>query len=69
MNVVVLIPGEFFLKNDEKWQQDLLVKRAAEEEERAHKLAEARRALDLKREREQEWEWELEKERQAFAER
>ncbi|XP_029991663.1 inner centromere protein isoform X2 [Sphaeramia orbicularis] len=52
---------------EEKRQQELLAKKKAEEEERARKLAEARRALELKRE--QEREKELERERQAAAER
>ncbi|KAM4619382.1 inner centromere protein isoform 2-T2 [Polymixia lowei] len=52
---------------DEKRQQELLAKRKAEEEEeqRARKLAEARRALELRREQELE----RERERQAAAER
>nr|XP_061825616.1 inner centromere protein-like isoform X2 [Nerophis lumbriciformis] len=52
---------------EEKRQQELLVKMAKEEEIKAKKLAEARRALELKRE--QEREKELERERQAAAER
>ncbi|XP_061891350.1 inner centromere protein A-like isoform X3 [Entelurus aequoreus] len=52
---------------EEKRQQELLVKKAKEEEIKAKKLAEARRALELKRE--QEREKELERERQAAAER
>ncbi|XP_071385159.1 inner centromere protein isoform X3 [Centroberyx affinis] len=55
---------------EEKRQQELLAKRKAEEEEqRARKLAETRRALELKREQEREREKELERERQAAAER
>ncbi|CAL8356539.1 unnamed protein product [Lota lota] len=50
---------------EEKRQQELVAKRAAEEEDRARKLAEARRALELRREREQE----KERQRQAVAER
>ncbi|XP_069564346.1 inner centromere protein isoform X1 [Brachyistius frenatus] len=53
---------------EEKRQQELQAKKKAEEEEqRARKLAEARKALELKRE--QERERELERERQAAAER
>ncbi|XP_019934909.2 inner centromere protein B isoform X2 [Paralichthys olivaceus] len=53
---------------EEKRQQELLAKKKAEEEEqRVRKLAEARKALELKRE--QERERELERERQAAAER
>ncbi|XP_026168074.1 inner centromere protein isoform X2 [Mastacembelus armatus] len=49
---------------EEKQQQELLAKKKAEEEEqRARKLAEARKALELKREQERE------RERQAAAER
>ncbi|XP_054633692.1 inner centromere protein A-like isoform X2 [Dunckerocampus dactyliophorus] len=48
---------------EEKRQQELLAKKAKEEELKARKLAEARRALELKREQE------LERERQAAAER
>ena len=69
MYLFFIIPNKFLLKEEAKWQQDLVVKRAAEEEERAHKLAEARRALELRREQEKEWEKELEKERRALAER
>ncbi|XP_049431149.1 inner centromere protein isoform X1 [Epinephelus fuscoguttatus] len=55
---------------EEKRQQELLAKKKAEEEEqRARKLAEARRALELKREQERERERELERERLAAAER
>ncbi|XP_075996863.1 inner centromere protein isoform X2 [Genypterus blacodes] len=54
---------------EEKRQQELLAKRKMEEEERARKLAEARRALELKREQEREREKELERERMAAAER
>uniref|UniRef100_A0A3Q1JLT3 Inner centromere protein ARK-binding domain-containing protein n=1 Tax=Anabas testudineus TaxID=64144 RepID=A0A3Q1JLT3_ANATE len=55
---------------EEKRQQELLAKKKAEEEElRARKLAEARKALELKREQERERERELERERQAAAER
>ncbi|XP_051808398.1 inner centromere protein isoform X9 [Acanthochromis polyacanthus] len=51
---------------EEKRQLELLAKKKAEEEEqRARKLAEARKALELKREQERE----LERERQAAAER
>ncbi|XP_074488749.1 uncharacterized protein incenp isoform X6 [Sebastes fasciatus] len=53
---------------EEKWQQELLAKKKAEEEEqRARKLAEARRALEQKREQEREREKELERERLAAA--
>ncbi|XP_072770125.1 uncharacterized protein [Nerophis lumbriciformis] len=52
---------------EEKRQEEFLVKKAKEEEIKAKKLAEARRALELKRE--QEREKELERERQAAAER
>ncbi|KAM7003498.1 inner centromere protein B [Tautogolabrus adspersus] len=54
---------------EEKRQQELLAKKKAEEEQQARKLAEARRALELKREQEREKERELERERQAAAER
>nr|XP_020513994.1 inner centromere protein isoform X1 [Labrus bergylta] len=54
---------------EEKRQQELLAKKKAEEEQQARKLAEARRALELKREQERERERELERERQAAAER
>ncbi|GAA6221439.1 inner centromere protein-like isoform X3 [Lates japonicus] len=58
---------------EEKRQQELLAKKKAEEEEQrtARKLAEARKALELKREQERERarERELERERQAAAER
>ncbi|XP_027128555.1 inner centromere protein isoform X3 [Larimichthys crocea] len=55
---------------EEKRQQELLAKKKAEEEEqRARKLAEARRALELKREQERERERELERERLAAIER
>ncbi|XP_033489869.2 inner centromere protein B isoform X2 [Epinephelus lanceolatus] len=55
---------------EEKRQQELLAKKKVEEEEqRARKLAEARRALELKREQERERERELERERLAAAER
>ncbi|XP_068169836.1 inner centromere protein isoform X1 [Antennarius striatus] len=55
---------------EEKRQQELLAKKKAEEEEQqARKLAEARRALELKREQEREKERELERERLAAAER
>ncbi|XP_076590043.1 inner centromere protein B-like isoform X3 [Chaetodon auriga] len=51
---------------EEKRQQELLAqKKAEEEEEQARKLAEARRALELKREQEREKERELERERLA----
>ncbi|KAM9352349.1 inner centromere protein [Symphorus nematophorus] len=56
-------------QEEEKRQQELLAKKKAEEEERARKLAEARRALELKREQERERERELERERLAAAER
>ncbi|XP_052322719.1 inner centromere protein A isoform X1 [Oncorhynchus keta] len=53
-------------EEEEKRQQELQAKRRAEEEqERARKMAEARRALELKKELERE----LERERQASAER
>ncbi|XP_037624058.1 inner centromere protein A isoform X2 [Sebastes umbrosus] len=53
---------------EEKWQQELLAKKKADEEEqRARKLAEARRALEQKREQERERERELERERLAAA--
>ncbi|XP_062246703.1 inner centromere protein B isoform X2 [Platichthys flesus] len=52
---------------EEKRQQELVKKKAEEEEQRVRKLAEARKALELKRE--QERERELERERQAAAER
>uniref|UniRef100_A0A3Q2YT18 Inner centromere protein n=1 Tax=Hippocampus comes TaxID=109280 RepID=A0A3Q2YT18_HIPCM len=52
---------------EEKRQQELLAKKAKEEELKAKKLAEARRALELKKE--QERERELERERLAAAER
>ncbi|XP_068460091.1 inner centromere protein A [Clinocottus analis] len=53
---------------DEKRQQEFLAKKKAEEEEqRARKLAEARRALELKREQEKERELERERERVAAA--
>uniref|UniRef100_A0A8D3AQ31 Inner centromere protein ARK-binding domain-containing protein n=1 Tax=Scophthalmus maximus TaxID=52904 RepID=A0A8D3AQ31_SCOMX len=48
---------------EEKRQQELLAKKKVEEEEQQRKLAEARKALELKRE--QERERELERERQA----
>lgn len=54
---------------EEKRQQELLAKKKAEEEEQARKLAEARKALELKREQERERERELERERLAAAER
>ncbi|KAF7659863.1 hypothetical protein LDENG_00292140 [Lucifuga dentata] len=55
---------------EEKRQQEILAKKKAEEEEeRARKLAETRRALELKREQEREREKELERERLAAAER
>uniref|UniRef100_A0A8C4F0Q6 Inner centromere protein n=1 Tax=Dicentrarchus labrax TaxID=13489 RepID=A0A8C4F0Q6_DICLA len=55
---------------EEKRQQELLAKKKVEEEEqRARKIAEARRALELKREQERERERELERERLAAAER
>ncbi|KAM8751873.1 inner centromere protein A isoform 2-T2 [Acanthopagrus schlegelii] len=55
---------------EEKRQQESLAKKKAEEEEQlARKLAEARRALELKREQERERERELERERLAAAER
>ncbi|KAM9377390.1 inner centromere protein A isoform 3-T3 [Pholidichthys leucotaenia] len=55
---------------EEKRQQELLAKKKAEEEElQARKLAEARRALELKKEQERERERALERERQAAAER
>ncbi|XP_035520194.1 inner centromere protein [Morone saxatilis] len=55
---------------EEKRQQELLAKKKVEEEEqRARKVAEARRALELKREQERERERELERERLAAAER
>ncbi|XP_039664750.1 inner centromere protein isoform X2 [Perca fluviatilis] len=59
---------------EEKRQQELMAKKKAEEEEqRIRKLAEARRALELKREQERELERErereLERERLAAAER
>nr|XP_046250207.1 inner centromere protein A isoform X1 [Scatophagus argus] len=58
------------IAEEEKRQQELLAKKKAEEEEQqARKLAEARRALELKREQERERERELEKERLAAAER
>uniref|UniRef100_H3DF80 Inner centromere protein ARK-binding domain-containing protein n=1 Tax=Tetraodon nigroviridis TaxID=99883 RepID=H3DF80_TETNG len=57
------------LKEEEKRQQELLAKKKAEEEEQARKLAEARRALELKREQERERERQLERERLAAAER
>ncbi|XP_076588175.1 inner centromere protein A-like isoform X2 [Chaetodon auriga] len=51
---------------EEKRQQELLAqKKAEEEEQQARKLAEARRALELKREQEREKERELERERLA----
>ncbi|XP_060932834.1 inner centromere protein B [Limanda limanda] len=50
---------------EEKRQQELAKKKAEEEEQRVRKLAEARKALELKRE--QERERELERERQAAA--
>ncbi|XP_047189225.1 inner centromere protein A isoform X4 [Scophthalmus maximus] len=50
---------------EEKRQQELLAKKKVEEEEQQRKLAEARKALELKRE--QERERELERERQAAA--
>ncbi|XP_041795795.1 inner centromere protein-like isoform X1 [Chelmon rostratus] len=51
---------------EEKRQQELLAqKKAEEEEQQARKLAEARRALELKREQERERERELERERLA----
>ncbi|XP_057693021.1 inner centromere protein A isoform X1 [Corythoichthys intestinalis] len=53
------------LEEEEKRQQELLAKKAKEEELKAKKLAEARKALELKRERERE----LERERLAAAER
>ncbi|KAK7892107.1 hypothetical protein WMY93_024070 [Mugilogobius chulae] len=56
-------------QEEEKRQQELLAKKKAEEEERAQKIAEARRALELKREQEREKELERERERQAAAER
>uniref|UniRef100_A0A3Q4AB84 Inner centromere protein n=1 Tax=Mola mola TaxID=94237 RepID=A0A3Q4AB84_MOLML len=53
-------------QEEEKRQQELLAKKKAEEEEQqARKLAEARKALELKREQERE----LERERLAAAER
>ncbi|XP_055365840.1 inner centromere protein A isoform X2 [Betta splendens] len=55
---------------EEKRQHELLAKKKAEEEEqRARRLAEARKALELKKEQERERERELERERQAAAER
>ncbi|KAG7467973.1 hypothetical protein MATL_G00137850 [Megalops atlanticus] len=52
-------------EEEEKRQQELLAKRQAEEEqERARKLAEARRALELKKEQERERELERERERE-----
>ncbi|XP_022611865.1 inner centromere protein isoform X4 [Seriola dumerili] len=53
---------------EEKRQQEAK-KKAEEEEQRARKLAETRKALELKREQERERERELERERQAAAER
>ncbi|XP_061630618.1 inner centromere protein isoform X2 [Phyllopteryx taeniolatus] len=53
-------------KEEEKRQQEFLARKATEEELKAKKLAEARRALELKRE--QERERELERERVAAAE-
>ncbi|XP_072291425.1 inner centromere protein isoform X2 [Eucyclogobius newberryi] len=55
-------------KEEEKRQQELLANKKAEEE-RAQKMAEARRALELKREQERERELEKEREKQAAAER
>ncbi|XP_010901483.1 inner centromere protein A isoform X2 [Esox lucius] len=53
-------------EEEEKRQQEILAKRRAEEEqERVRKMAEARRALELKREQEKE----VERERQASVER
>lgn len=52
---------------EEKRYHELLAKKKAEEEERAQRLAETRRALELKRE--QERELEKEQERQAAAKR
>ncbi|XP_068595720.1 inner centromere protein [Brachionichthys hirsutus] len=53
---------------EEKRQQELLAKKKAEEEEQqARKLAEARRALEVKRERERERELERELERERLA--
>ncbi|TDH09626.1 hypothetical protein EPR50_G00088060 [Perca flavescens] len=55
---------------EEKRQQELMAKKKAEEEEqRIRKLAEARRALELKREQERERELERERERELERER
>ncbi|XP_055011141.1 inner centromere protein isoform X2 [Boleophthalmus pectinirostris] len=56
-------------QEEEKRQQELVAKKKAEEEEKAQKLAEARRALELKREQERERELEKERERLAAIER
>ncbi|KAJ8333862.1 hypothetical protein SKAU_G00411810 [Synaphobranchus kaupii] len=55
---------------EEKKQQELLMKRRAEDElERARRLAEARRALELKKEQEKEREKDQEREREKEQER
>ncbi|CAL8294241.1 unnamed protein product [Boreogadus saida] len=53
------------IQKDEKWQQELVAKRAEEEVERDHKLDEACKTLELRMERVKE----LEQERKALAER
>ncbi|XP_030222613.1 inner centromere protein A isoform X2 [Gadus morhua] len=57
------------IQKDEKWQQELVAKRAEEEVERDRKLDEACKTLELRMQRVKEMEKELEQERKALAER
>ena len=67
MDLIIFIPYELLLK--EKWQQELVAKRAEEEVERDRKLDEACKTLELRMQRVKEMEKELEQERKALAER